>query len=218
MLHNESVSSSLWFRSLASSDNEHTVIASVNPPAVVAIHHSQVHRDHGRLMGPPPVPHHTSLPVSSTTGPHVVVPGPWQHTSTGTHHSSNGRGHSAVGRGYTANHVQYGTERERWAKMSYVVPPAETISLEISAVHEGPGRRRAGRGVPFGVSYIPWSRWRTPTDRTFRIYVRAKRMLMHALMLLASLRLHWILCCRRSSPSPNSAGVLKSLWYEMEDG
>ncbi|KAJ8586860.1 hypothetical protein M405DRAFT_843570 [Rhizopogon salebrosus TDB-379] len=124
--------------------------SSVNPPAVVAIHHSQVHRDHGRLMGPPPVPHHTSLPVSSTTGPHVIVPGPWQHTSTGTHHSSNGRGHSAVGRGYTANHVQYGTERERWAKMSYVVPPAETISLEISAVHEGPGRRRAGRGVPFG--------------------------------------------------------------------
>jgi hypothetical protein len=45
----------------------------------------------------------------------------------------------------------YGAERERWAKQAYSTPPAETISLEISAVHEGGNKRKGGRGVSFGV-------------------------------------------------------------------
>ncbi|KAG1833589.1 hypothetical protein F4604DRAFT_1605331, partial [Suillus subluteus] len=48
--------------------------------------------------------------------------------------------------GYSANHVMYGAEREHWAKQAYSTPPAETISLEISAVHEGGNKRKGGRG------------------------------------------------------------------------
>jgi hypothetical protein len=42
-------------------------------------------------------------------------------------------------------------EREHRAKMAYAtgLPPAETILIEISAVHEGGGCKK--RGVPIGV-------------------------------------------------------------------
>jgi len=163
-------------------------------------------------MGPPPmpVPHRVD---TRCTGPHVAVPGSCHHTSESTTGTPHAGGHSAVGLGYTANHVQYGTERECWAKMSYVMPPAETISLEILAVHEGPGRGKARRAVSFGVCYIPWSRVKMEkADKTFRIFARARRTLMHVLMLLASSRSHWILYCQRFSPSVlNLSGVLKSL-------
>ncbi|KAG2041211.1 hypothetical protein BDR03DRAFT_979642 [Suillus americanus] len=52
--------------------------------------------------------------------------------------------------GYSANHVMYGAEQERWAKQAYSTPPAEIISLEISAVHEGRNKRKGGHGVSFG--------------------------------------------------------------------
>jgi hypothetical protein len=43
--------------------------------------------------------------------------------------------------GYFEHHASYASERERWAKISarvaFAVPPAQTISLEISAVHKG---------------------------------------------------------------------------------
>jgi hypothetical protein len=157
------------------------MLATINPPAVVAIpHHCPAYR--GTVMGPPPmpVPHHT-VHTSGTTGPRIAVPGPqWQHASAGhgtpSRYFSDAGGHSAassIGPGYSAHHVQYGTERERWAKMSYVMPPAETISLEISAVHEGPGRRKAGRGVPFGVCCVPWSRRRRLTGHLE--YMRGKK-------------------------------------------
>jgi hypothetical protein len=47
-----------------------------------------------------------------------------------------------------------GGERLRWAKAAYATPgaalAAETISLEISAVHEAGGRRKS-KGIPIGV-------------------------------------------------------------------
>jgi hypothetical protein len=196
------------------------VLATINPPAVVAIpHRHPVYK--GSMMGPPPIPvPHRMVHTRGTTGPHIAVPGQWHHTSESAAGTLRAGGHSAVGLGYTAQHVQYGTERERWAKMSYVMPPAETISLEISAVHEGPGRRKGRHGVSFGVCYVPWSRVKMEkADKTFRIFAREKRMSMHVSMLLASSRSRWILYCQRFSPSVlNSSGVLKSLWYEMENG
>ena len=38
--------------------------------------------------------------------------------------------------GYSSNHAIYASERERWSKMAYssMGPPAETISLDISAI------------------------------------------------------------------------------------
>ncbi|KAG1878330.1 hypothetical protein F4604DRAFT_1680016 [Suillus subluteus] len=68
----------------------------------------------------------------SWAGPDIVVPSSWAQV------------------GYSANHAQYGAERERWAKQPYAVPPAETISLEITAVREGGNRRKGARGIPFG--------------------------------------------------------------------
>jgi hypothetical protein len=60
--------------------------------------------------------------------------------------------------GYSEQHASYGSERERWAKISarlpLPVPPAQTISLEISAVHEGGTRRKGSRGITIGVCIL----------------------------------------------------------------
>jgi hypothetical protein len=76
------------------------MLATINPPAVVAIpHHRPAYR--GTVMGPPPVPvlHHT-VHTSGTTGPRVAVPGPWQHASAGhgtpSRYFSDAGGHSAA--------------------------------------------------------------------------------------------------------------------------
>lgn len=42
------------------------------------------------------------------------------------------------------------------AKLTYALPPMDTITLEISAVHEG-GTRKNGHGVPIGVCSIAHS-------------------------------------------------------------
>ncbi|KIK76039.1 hypothetical protein PAXRUDRAFT_29013, partial [Paxillus rubicundulus Ve08.2h10] len=39
-------------------------------------------------------------------------------------------------------HAHYAAEHQCWAKMSYAFAPAETISLAISAVHEGAARKK----------------------------------------------------------------------------
>ncbi|KAG2352477.1 hypothetical protein BDR07DRAFT_1480291 [Suillus spraguei] len=70
--------------------------------------------------------------VATSAGPDIAVPSSWAQP------------------GYSVNHAQYGAERERWAKQAYAVPPAETISLEITAVREGGNRRKGARGIPFG--------------------------------------------------------------------
>ncbi|KAG1808361.1 hypothetical protein EV424DRAFT_1543509 [Suillus variegatus] len=70
--------------------------------------------------------------VATSAGPDIAVPSSWAQP------------------GYSVNHAQYGAERECWAKQAYAVPPAETISLEITAVREGGNRRKGARGIPFG--------------------------------------------------------------------
>ncbi|KAG1784918.1 uncharacterized protein HD556DRAFT_1314653 [Suillus plorans] len=76
-----------------------------------------------------------------SAGPDISVPSLWQPSSQQTLHSSTG---------YTPHHAHYGSERDRWAKLSYAPPPSQMILLKISAVHEGGSRKKGGRGTPFG--------------------------------------------------------------------
>ncbi|KAG2134629.1 hypothetical protein BD769DRAFT_1665069 [Suillus cothurnatus] len=101
-------------------------------------------------VNPPPVvamPHHAA-------GPDVMIPTSWQGSSQPTGPSTlwpgQGSSRSAGSIGYSSQHGLYGMERERQAKMAYAtgLPPAETILIEISAVHEGGGRKK--HGVPIG--------------------------------------------------------------------
>ncbi|KAG1774739.1 hypothetical protein EV702DRAFT_1047491 [Suillus placidus] len=113
--------------------------SSINPPPVVAVPDWT-----NAAMGPPPtIPRHRAI-----SGPDVVIPTSWQGSAappipsrlTGTI-------------GYSSNHGSYAGERLRWAKAAYATPgaalAAETISLEISAVHEAGGRRKS-KGIPIG--------------------------------------------------------------------
>ncbi|KAG1847356.1 hypothetical protein DFJ58DRAFT_843242 [Suillus subalutaceus] len=102
-------------------------------------------------INPPRVVPFLSQPSSSTahigriSGPDIAVPLSWQQSPA----SSNPNMVSGAA-GYSVHHAQYGLERERWAKLAYAPPPAETITLEISAVYEGNSRKKSGRGINFG--------------------------------------------------------------------
>ncbi|KAG9310695.1 hypothetical protein JVU11DRAFT_9289 [Chiua virens] len=54
--------------------------------------------------------------------------------------------------GYRLQHFQYAAQRDHWARVAYRPPPAETISLEISALYENGSKRKGARGTPLGVS------------------------------------------------------------------
>ncbi|KAG2128311.1 uncharacterized protein EDB93DRAFT_1256762 [Suillus bovinus] len=99
---------------------------------------------------PPVVPFSSGIGVSQTLaqGPDILVPSSWQHSqSLGQHRVASG----GIGTGgYSAYHAQYSSECERWAKLLYTPPLAETITLEVSAVHEGNSQRKAGRGINIG--------------------------------------------------------------------
>ncbi|KAG2028798.1 hypothetical protein BDR03DRAFT_1019335 [Suillus americanus] len=87
-------------------------------------------------INPPPV---VAMP-RRTAGPDIMIPTSWQ----GSSQPGQGSSRSAGSIGYSSQHALYATERERWAKISYATPPAETILIEISAVHEGGGRKNVG--------------------------------------------------------------------------
>jgi hypothetical protein len=84
-------------------------------------------------------------PPSAThsAGPDITVPSSWGQSSSGAF-------------GYSENHAHYGAQREHWAKLTYALPPMDTITLDISAVHEG-GTQKNGHGVPIGVCSIAHS-------------------------------------------------------------
>ncbi|KIK74940.1 hypothetical protein PAXRUDRAFT_515815 [Paxillus rubicundulus Ve08.2h10] len=56
--------------------------------------------------------------------------------------------------GYGPQHALYPSERECWAGLAHCPPPAETISLDVSAVYEGGPRKGRQHGTPFGVSLL----------------------------------------------------------------
>ncbi|KAG2335888.1 hypothetical protein BDR05DRAFT_1006358 [Suillus weaverae] len=82
--------------------------------------------------------------MTHSTGPDIAVPLSWGQPQNMAHAAQPS--HSS---GYSVNHVQYSTERECWAKLSYALPPMETITLNISAVHEV-GAWKKGHWVAIG--------------------------------------------------------------------
>ncbi|KAG2090557.1 hypothetical protein BD769DRAFT_1395777 [Suillus cothurnatus] len=66
--------------------------------------------------------------MTHSTGPDIAIPSSWGQPQNNPGHPS--------GSGYSVNHTQYSTKCERWAKLSYALPPIETITLDIAAVHE----------------------------------------------------------------------------------
>lgn len=55
--------------------------------------------------------------------------------------------------GYTTNHAAHASQREYWSKLAYSMGShAETISLDISAVHDAGAKRKGSRGTPISVS------------------------------------------------------------------
>ncbi|KAG2134217.1 hypothetical protein BD769DRAFT_1665245 [Suillus cothurnatus] len=101
--------------------------STINPPPVVAVSQAYIG---GRSMRP--------------VGPEITVPSSWGLPQDMTH-ANRSSGASS----YSENHANYGAQRERWAKLAYALPPMDTITLDISAVHEG-GVRKKGHGVPIG--------------------------------------------------------------------
>ncbi|KAG1830675.1 hypothetical protein F4604DRAFT_1695416 [Suillus subluteus] len=101
-------------------------------------------------INPPPVvafsqPSGSGISCTRTPGPDLLVPSSWQHSqSLGQHNRVAGTA------GYSVSHTQYTSEHEWWGKLSYAPPPAETITLEISAVYEGNSQKKSGRGINIG--------------------------------------------------------------------
>ncbi|KAG1766766.1 hypothetical protein EDD22DRAFT_950345 [Suillus occidentalis] len=118
--------------------------SSVNPPPVVAVSNWT-----NASMGLPPMSCHlccTSSPnpdpppmshrLHCTSGPNVAIPTSWQGSAAS----------AAPSRpiGYSSHHGMYAAEHQRWAKATYSTPIAitDTISLEISAMHEASGHKK----------------------------------------------------------------------------
>ncbi|KAG1883960.1 hypothetical protein F4604DRAFT_1919765 [Suillus subluteus] len=88
----------------------------------------------------------TSAPYGRS-GPDIAIPSSWHANAM----QSLPVPYQVAGQpGYSVNHAHYGAEQQCWAKQIYAVPPAETISLEISVVREGRNKRKGARGIPFG--------------------------------------------------------------------
>lgn len=143
-------------------------------------------------MGPPPVPSHHSHTI---TGPDISIPTSWQGPAASPVPS---RFTGPIG--YSAHHRSYSTEHQKWSKLAYATPGgamAETISLEISAVHEAGGRKKA-RGILIGVCPFLCTPFNTWLNRhiPFRISARARRILTPKLTPQASSAWLWRLLCR----------------------
>ncbi|KIK78265.1 hypothetical protein PAXRUDRAFT_164433 [Paxillus rubicundulus Ve08.2h10] len=128
-------------------------MSSVNLPPVVAM--TNIVRV---PMPPPPLPsqHYSSAPMAyqqrdMAAGPDIYVPSAWnQPALTPVSAPSLSMALPAGTMGYGEQHLQYGSQRERWACMAHRPPSAETISLEISAVYEGGVRKKGARGNTIG--------------------------------------------------------------------
>lgn len=138
--------------------------ASVNLPPVVAM----VASTQGF------VPPGASVPASGPSGPHcpasmqppqppqmhrgpnVHIPSAWNEPHENTHPiippSLAPAFPPAVG--YGLQHALYPSEREHWVGLAHRPPPAEIISLDVSAVYEGGPRKGRQCGTPFGVSLL----------------------------------------------------------------
>ncbi|KAI6152554.1 hypothetical protein BKA82DRAFT_4351868 [Pisolithus tinctorius] len=115
--------------------------ASINPPPVMAM--ANLH------MPPPPVP--IQLPsISHTLHPQLPIQGPNIHMPSAMAPAGAGASLPAGSVGYTPRHLQYAVQREHWQCVAHHPPPAETISLEVSALYESGVRKKGLQGNPIG--------------------------------------------------------------------
>ncbi|KAG1721251.1 hypothetical protein EDB19DRAFT_1835594 [Suillus lakei] len=145
-------------------------LAGRHSPGLQNIRQSVNAAQRSSSIQPPPVVA-TSYGRNALAGPKVVIPSSWRQNShpqpvyaapvPQQSHSavyaapvpqrqSHSAIHAAPVPGYSVNHAQYDAQRDHWAKKAYSMPPAETISLELSAVREGSNKRKGGRGIGFG--------------------------------------------------------------------
>jgi len=80
-------------------------------------------------MGPLPMSHR----LCHTAGPNIAIPTSWQGPAAS---AAPSRLTGPIG--YSSHHGMYAAEHQRWAKAAYSTPVAiaDTISLEISTIHE----------------------------------------------------------------------------------
>jgi len=71
-----------------------------------------------------------------------------QHGSIWSNSNSQAMGSQASG--YSSHHAHYGSECKRWAKLSYAIPAAQTISLEISLFMRAGSGERVVVALPLG--------------------------------------------------------------------
>ncbi|KAG1874866.1 hypothetical protein F4604DRAFT_1925001 [Suillus subluteus] len=104
----------------------------VNPPPVVAVSDWT-----NASMGPPPMSHRPHC----TSGPNIAIPTSWHGSAV---LATPSRLTGPVG--YSSHHGMYAAEHQRWSKAAYSTPTpitiVDTISLEISAIHEAGGRKK----------------------------------------------------------------------------
>ncbi|KAG6371949.1 hypothetical protein JVT61DRAFT_8963 [Boletus reticuloceps] len=123
-----------------------------NPPSVLAMAQQHaagvlpVSRVSVGMLPPSSIParHHR-------TGPDVLAPAVWSADSRSSSGSSRLLMPPSAPAGYSKSHDFYMDSIGYWSNRARIGPPAETIVLRISALHEG-GQRRAGRlhGTHFG--------------------------------------------------------------------
>ncbi|KAI6140348.1 hypothetical protein BKA82DRAFT_172411, partial [Pisolithus tinctorius] len=113
--------------------------ASINPPPVMAMVNLR--------MPPLPVP---IQPLSISRMPHPQLPirGPNIHVPSAMAPAGAGASLPAGSVGYTPWHLQYAVQCEHWQRVAHRPPPAETISLEVSALYESGVRKKGLRGNP----------------------------------------------------------------------
>ncbi|KAG9308116.1 hypothetical protein JVU11DRAFT_12516 [Chiua virens] len=135
--------------------------STVNPPGVLAIPRGYATASGMDTCHPPAQPSRSnasagmlsSVPVHChRTAPDVDVPAAWSANSRVQ--VSNNPGSSTMlppPAGYNKHHALYSAELERWSCTARTpASAAETIILNISALHEGGHRRGRLHGTPFG--------------------------------------------------------------------
>ena len=119
-------------------------VPPIDLPAPLAQVQHCLHKSN--LMLPPSLPT-ARKPLS---GPTVYAPAAWASIPAllpSPSHMPSGAP------GYSKHHASYTTELARWSGCACgTLPPVETISLSIAAVHEGGQRRGRLNRTPFGVS------------------------------------------------------------------
>ncbi|KIK81064.1 hypothetical protein PAXRUDRAFT_156974 [Paxillus rubicundulus Ve08.2h10] len=129
--------------------------SSVNPPPVIA------------RLPPSSFPQHVPSVAQPLSGPTVHVPSAWE-ISPNLYASPHALPWAVTSQapqlpgpscpipppngmlGYTPNHVHYPSECDLWTQRAYCAPPMETITIDITTMHEGSPKKGHLHGASFG--------------------------------------------------------------------